>query len=617
MAQQSSVKKDASRIFTFALAALFLVPLTGWLFTRYAEPHQDELYLAQIERSIDKDPQLDDRQKRDSKAFFRANVPSSTCDNPSADVARYRASVCGEYSELWQFHLVRKISVWMLAGGVAVLAAVLVLGAIAFVNRRSQYLSFVLGWRLLTLTAALEVVVQGALLVWLSFWLTAFFFQIYVLKLIALAAIGTALAAFYAVVSIFKRPSQSVGIEGELVAPDDSPALWAHVRGVADRLKTAAPDHIVAGIDTNFFVTEAPLKVGDKTLTGRSLFVSLPLLRLLDRSEADAVLAHEFAHFSGGDTASSAALGPKLVQYDYYCQMMDSGVRPVFFLMATYRVIFELALRRDSRAREFLADRTAAGLVSAQSITRSLIKIAAYAGYRSQIEQKLFEHDRQHGGALGIAQHVASGLAPYANSAQFLDAMKSADIPHPFNSHPPMRERMANVGHVVDERDYSLVVTDAPGTTWVSDIAAATAIEQRQWSVYEQRFAAMHEESLAYRYQPANDAEREIVSKYFPPIVFQLKGGKRFQITYAGVTPPEAIGEMSWDSVKALRYQDGTFGDVLTITHPEKGRFGAKTTKVKLPGLKKDKERFKAVLAHYWRRHQVMRQGVADGTRGV
>jgi len=96
-------------------------------------------------------------------------------------------------------------------------------------------------------------------------------------------------------------------------------------------------------------VTEAPLDVQQQTLTGRSLYVSLPLLRLLDRSEADAVLIHELAHLRGGDTASSAKLGPKLVDFDHYCRLMLHGGATIviFHVMNLYRLIFELALQRD------------------------------------------------------------------------------------------------------------------------------------------------------------------------------------------------------------------------------------------------------------------------------
>lgn len=562
MAADNSFRKDLGKVFGTALLALFLIPGGAFLFTRYALPPQ---------------------------AIDLKAIPA--------------------FSAAWQFVVADRVAAWTLVmSGVALLAS-LGLGSLAFLNRRAQYLSFVTGWRLLVLVGAIETVVQGALLVWLSFWVTAFFFHIYAIKLIALAGIGAALAVFYAVVNIFKRPPQATAVEGELVTEQQAPALWARVRQMAARMKIAPPDHIVAGIDTNFFVTQAPLVVGEKAVKGRTLFVSLPLLRVLDRSEADAVLGHELAHFRGGDTESSAALGPLLVRYDHYCAMMYAGrvTFLVYYMMRMYRVIFEAALQRDSRAREFKADRTAAKLVSPQGIVHSLIKIAAYARYRAQIEQQLFEHDRQHGDALGIAGQVAAGLPPYATSAQFVDAMASAGVPHPFDSHPPMHERMKNVGCEVAAKDFPGIVTRACADSWVSDIPPAADIEARLWDVYERQFAAAHERSLAYRYEPATEEERAIVLKHFPPVVMQLKGDKRIGISIDGLAPPEGE-EVPWDSVKSFEYEDGIGGDVLKIIHPEKGWLGAKTTKVKLPGISKQREQFKAVLGHYWGRHQVMRQ---------
>ena len=615
MASNASFTKDISKVFLYALLSLFLVPLATWIFVRYAEPQLDARYLVSIERSVENDGRLSQQQKQQNKEFFRANPPSSACDNDSPEVARYRGAVCSQYSELWQYNLARTVSFWTLIGGIAVLLAVLALGALAFTNRRSQYISFALGWNLLTAASAAEVVVQGAMLVWLSFWLTAFFFQVYFVKIIALAAIGAALAVFYAVVCIFKRPPQVTGIAGETITEQDSPALWKHIRDFAARVGTAPPEHVVAGIDTNFFVTESPLTVGERTLSGRALFVSLPMLRLLDRTEADAVLAHELAHFRGGDTASSAALGPKLVQYEYYCQMMYAAKVTifVFYVMRMYRVIFEFALQRDSRKREFLADRVAAGLVSARAIISSLIKISAYSRYRGEIERKLFEQNAQHRSSLGIAQQVASGLAPYVTSAQFMDAMKTASIPHPFDSHPALPERMQNVAQRIEEKDYGAIVASAPAQTWIEDMPTAAAIETRLWSAYEQRFAEMHEQSLAYRYAPANAAERAVVLKHFPPQSFPLKGGKTFNIGYAGLSLPEQEEPMPWDKVSDMKWHDGSFGtsDTLELVHPEKGWLGAKTTKVKLPGIKEHKERLKAVLGHYWQRHKVAMEAQA------
>ena len=78
------------------------------------------------------------------------------------------------------------------------------------------------------------------------------------------------------------------------------------------------------------------------------------------------------------------------------------------------------------------------------------------------------------------------------------------------------------------------------------------------------------------------------------------------EVTFEGIVPPgEAL--IQWDSVQGLQYNDSSFGDSLTVTLAEKGLMGAKTTKVKLGGLGKQKDDFNATVGRYWHRHQVMR----------
>jgi Zn-dependent protease with chaperone function len=562
MSSANPLRKDLIKIVMSALMALFLVPLTTWLFVHHALPPE---------------------------AFVEIAEP---------------------WTPLWQFQIADQISGAALIAGVVMLVAIGALGAAAFTNRQVQYLSFVTGWRFLTLFCAVAVIAQGTLLVWLAFWLTAFFSKVYFPKMIGIVAILVASGVFYTVVCIFRRAPQTMKVEGEVIDESHAPALWAHIRKLSAEAGIAPPDHIVAGIDTNFFVTEAPLRLDERALKGRSLFVSLPLLRLLDRTEANAVLMHELAHFRGGDTTSSAKLGPKLVQYDYYCAMMHTAGVPVFHVLCLYRVIFEFALKRDSRTREFLADRVAATLVSAEGVIRALLKVSAYACYRDVIEQKLFAEEEQHSPQIGIADRVSTGLMPYAESAQFLDAMKTGSVPHPFDSHPGLRERMHKVGYEVRELDYSQIVTQPIATTWIADIKNADAIEQALWEAYEKNFAAAHEQQLAYRYQPATAAERAIVLKYFPPIDFELRDGSQIVIHYDGLVLPGETEILSWDNVTDLKYEEGVRSDTLSIVHPEKGWFGAKTTKVKLPGMTHQRSHLKGTLGHYWQRHQVMRNGL-------
>jgi len=163
------------------------------------------------------------------------------------------------------------------------------------------------------------------------------------------------------------------------------------------------------------------------------------------------------------------------------------------------------------------------------------------------------------------------------------------------------------VGMPLKEHDYSAIAVRKPTATWVQEILTADAIEQRLWSDYEQQFAQDHERSLAYRYEPANDQERALVLQYFPPVVFALKGADTVEVSIDGIKTSADETTVFWDAVKALEFKESSFGNALVVTHPEKGMIGAKTTKIKLPGLKKDKDVFNATVGIYWHRHQIMR----------
>lgn len=609
MNPDTSLHKKLFKACFLSALTLFLIPALTYIFTLHAMQEQDAQFLRMVQERTYASKDASSQQKEDNIAFYRARPPSAICSNTEEEAKEYREAICEPYGQVWQFHTMRVASGWTLLGGIAVLLCIAVLGGLAFVNRKLQYASFVLGWRVMTLASAAEVVLQGAMGVWLSFWVTAFFFEKYYIKLILVVGLLVLAGIALLVRKIFERARINSVVDGELVTQADAPLLWERIRQMASRLKTAPPDQIVAGIDTNFFVTQAPITAAERTLSGRTLFVSIPLLRVLSVAEADAVLAHELAHFSGGDTQASAQLGPKLLQYDHYLQAMhQSGFTVVvYYFMQLYRMIFQLALARDSRDREFKADRTAAKLVSPQAIVQSLVKIAAYDNYRNNTERSLFERDQKLSGALGIADTVAQGLRPYAASVDFMDDMRVAHIPHPFDSHPPMAQRMHNVGHTVDPNGYGAIVLQAPQGTWADDILTATAIEQRMWAAYEQQFAQNHELTLAYRYEPANEQEREHVLKYFPPVTFALKKEVKLEVNYRGIVPSDGEPIVPWDAIKALHYNESSFGDSLTVTLNEKGLVGSKTTKIKLAGLGKQKAEFNAAVSHYWRRHQIMR----------
>jgi Zn-dependent protease with chaperone function len=613
MAAAKNTRVGLSKAAIYCLLSLFLIPAIAYGFVSYAFTDWDKAYTESLNAALGKAQDIPADRKEAVKQYNLANfAPSKICGvEPNNEAIKQRQEKQCGYSEAFgQFYIVELVSFWTLVAGAGILALILVLCSIAFINRRALYLSFLFSRHFLTVVTALEVIVQGALLLWLSYWLTAYFLERISLKIVALAAITTGLAAIFAVMRLFKRVKISNQVEGEILTLESEPVLWTRVKSIAAKMETTPPDFIVAGIDDNFFVSQSPMIVNGQELKGRILFISVPLLRILDEKEADAILAHELAHFRGGDTKSSAQLGPKLRQFGAY--MADVSELHIGYVLWLYRLVLEFALKRESRLREFIADRAAAKTISAEALVHSLIKVSAYSGYRAEIENQLFSLDEGHSGPLGIAAKVASGLNAFALSPRFIQNMRLISVPHPFDSHPPLSERMRNAGCVIGESSFAAIATENPRQTWVYSIQSSDAIETKLWSKYEQQFTANHELDLAYRYEPATEQEKAVVLKYFPPVKIQLRKNS-FEIHYWGLLLSKPVshakdGRVPWDDITNLTIQNNYAVRHLVIMHKNRGRFFLKQFSITLFGIGNQYDQMVATLNRYRQRHLIMRQ---------
>ncbi len=599
-----------TKVFFWLLLTLFLLPAITLVFAEYGNKSLNEEYTQFFIEDAQKQHQDVDKLS----AFLQQNPPSSVCGPVDDDLLDYKAAVCSQNSELWQFYMMDKVAFWTLIAGVVILLLVVLLSALAFKDRRSQLLSLSLARPFLMFAGSLEVIVQGAMLVWLSFWGTAFFTQTYYPKLVIAVGLLVLAGVYYMIKGIFRKLPPEESIEGEVVSRDAAPELWLRIDALAEKVGTTPPDHIIAGIDTNFYVTEAPLRVNEHLLTGRKLYVSIPLLRQLTLAQADGVMVHELTHLHEGDTASSALLGPKLHRFDLYTALMSENLATivVYYPLYLYRMLFELAWQRNSREREFVADRNASALISPAAIIESLIKISAYASYRNQVERTLFENNVLHESELGISKAIAAGLPAHVGSPDFVHMMREQNVPHPFDSHPPLTERMRNVGFAVEESAYAAMAAERPAESWVDLMPVADNIEQQLWQKYERDFSSSHEESLAWRYQPTGEAETALVMKYFPNVPFTLKDGSQVEITWQGIVTPKTGELLDWDNVKNINVIRNFGRDILYVQHEQPNAHGKKRSEIRLPGLKKEIERFKEVLAWYWHRHQTVRAQAAQ-----
>jgi Zn-dependent protease with chaperone function len=377
------------------------------------------------------------------------------------------------------------------------------------------------GWHVLRIYGALQAAVQGILLVALSFWVTALWFNFYSLKLILIAGFLALAAVCVVIAAIFRRVKDDFTVAGRVLAKDEAAPIWDELRRICTRVGTDPPDQIIAGIDDNFFVTEHPVIVGDKTYHGRTLFVSLSLLKQLQGGESDAVLAHEMAHFSGQDTLYSRKIAPLLNRFDHYLYALYKGgvTRPIYYFMMCFRALYQLSLGRLSRQREFRADRISLETTSARDVAGALLRTVAYSKYRQSVEQDLFKQERALETA-NVCERIEQGFRQYA--ACFVSGPDIGQLApaHPFDSHPPLAQRLEAIGVPLESSDTQTLLAAASDGRWYEYIPNAEQMEKEQWHQYEEQFRQYHEQSLPYRFLPESAEEYEIVVKAFPPLTF-------------------------------------------------------------------------------------------------
>jgi Zn-dependent protease with chaperone function len=581
---------------TFVLPAflIFLVPVVALCFFLHAERSFDADAQESILKQIREDPSLSAEKRAKAVEFFTSVRFSKLVAN-SQFAENLDSTVRLHYAT---FRWMIRLSVLSILASVAVFALAGLCVLLSLRSQRSQYLSLSIGWQVLRIYGALQTVVQGILLVALSYWVTALWAHRYYPKLILVAG-GLAVIGIIAVVrAIFKKTDVTLNVEGKVLGPEGAGRFDDELKAICRKVDTAPPDQVIVGIDDGFFVTEVPVRVDGKTHSGRTLFASLSLLKQLHTAEANGVLAHELAHFSGADTFYSKKTAPLLAGYQRYLEALHSGGigHVVFYFMNCFRSLFELSLGKRRREREFRADRIAAEATSPHAVAGALLRTTAYSKFRNEIQQKLFEQERVLETS-NIAGEVAEGFS--ASASRFaaehdIGQMKSS---HPFDSHPPLADRLDAVG-VPLSREIAESLLAAPGDGgWYRMIDKAEEIERQQWEDFEAKFRSFHEATLPYRFLPETDEERAIVVKAFPAVMVEGKAGSLAldyeRLHFTGWTTPIEYREITQCAVN----------DGVLVIHYQ--RDGKRKEKLKLSTFGKRQQEALEALQRYWGRYQM------------
>jgi len=583
---------------------VFLIPgFSAWFFS-YAESRNDHEALVQIETQVARSADSTAADKAKIVDFYRRHPLSRILASSDPKAAPVQAQFEPVQFRYATFRWMKRIAWTCLATIFLTFVMVGLSVALSLRSHSAQYYALRIGWPVLRTSAAIQVLGQGMLAVVLSYWVTAIFTDYYFVKLIFVMialAIGAASALLKA---IFGKLDPRFEVAGETVSESDAPTLWQRVREIAAKLNTPEPDRIIVGVDPSFFVTENPVTLGAEIHHGRTLYLSLPMLKVLAVDEADAVLGHELAHFSGQDTLWSRKISPLMQKFALYLQALSNGLSLIVaHFMHVFWKLYGLSLSRLSRVREFRADQIGAELISADAMKRALIKITCYCEYRAKTEQGIVEKqkvDRELNLPMQLEQGYAAFLSEFAEKGESVEER----VPHPFDTHPTLNNRLAHLGFEGGSALHDPELQQPAPNSWYHAIGSAREVEHRLWTKQQEALQSLHSMSLAWRLMPDDEEQMALVREHFPQVIFRKKDGTQAVLEFDRIQLPGCATPILFKDIVHAAVDDSWGKKRLTLFYKQEGKAEKAKTRCYPTQFKCDKGDLLGGFGFYFSRHK-------------
>ena len=253
---------------------------------------------------------------------------------------------------------------------------------------------------------------------------------------------------------------------GHPVTPGETPALWALVGEVAQRLNTRPVDAIflTPGVEIGVFERGSLLnKLRNRGQ--RYLILGMGALSGLSQGQLRAILAHEYGHFNNRDTAGGNFVS--LVQRSLYSiarNLARSGLATWYnpawwFVTIHYRIFLRITLGA-SRLQEILADRVAALAYGAHNLASGLEQlIRQNLTFAFQVDAEVKQAAAQQRGLQNLY-----ALPPLEDAGALEKALaeKLSRQSSAYDSHPAPHDRLALIERIQAED----TVDDDPRPAW-------------------------------------------------------------------------------------------------------------------------------------------------------
>lgn len=394
------------------------------------------------------------REYPNSTAEQRASI---TVDRMCQDPTPGLSELCSTNHNL---NLMRHASVGAAIIGLLLLLAIYLAGLLARNSRGLLLALFGFGLHV-TVVALVGLILAHAALAMAAIYYgeSALLGRIHVFLIVAIgfgALVGV--VKMVGAASSVVRKAQTAVI-GKALSREQAPQLWKHIDDTADRLGALRPDHLVVGLDANFFVTEADVSCLTGSHKGRTIYCSLPLCRILSKDEFTSVIGHELGHFKGQDTAFSKRFYPiyRGTSSSLVALYAAGGegsraiaLLPAVAVLSYFLECFAVAESRFSRDRELLADRAGASVTTSHILAAALVKLHAFAGVWDVLQEAVVENLRQGKIFVNASSTYAEAVRGSAVPAA-LEGLAGSHLSHPTDSHPPLSVRLLSLQVSLDD----------------------------------------------------------------------------------------------------------------------------------------------------------------------
>lgn len=342
-------------------------------------------------------------------------------------------------------------------------------------------LLFVPGVYLMIIVSTLLIVLIGCgLILFINYLINKFvgemgFANLAIYLLAALPFFGILIGLISSVIAIVSTLFRTKHFEPAiLINHSDHPKLHNLINELSKQMNTKMPDSIILHIKSNFFVSNGKIRVFNGVAKGRILSISLPLLNVLSINELRAILAHEFAHFTGRDLFYSRIVLPvykgAATYLDYISSVFNYNGRhlgiisvPMILpnlLMKYYLRIFHKYNMSMSRDREYRADYIATLICGNEIVKEALCKIVSHGDVYDRLIDEHMSEKIVHGFEFeNYFNHYREYIGDYTKyiDESLVEALKANE--DEYHSHPSFLNRILNLPNVetkYDENEKSL-----------------------------------------------------------------------------------------------------------------------------------------------------------------